>query len=143
MNNYTIKSKKHETQTVITNKIALLLFDGKCFLLFDAVSTLHFGHCKIYEDSFFSEIIDNSSKETESEISTQSSLSSIEKSMLDFVIPDQDFNQPHYSPKELRACTSKDFRGQRTYPKNPFIISEAIESRTVEKSDSSGMNRKQ
>ena len=122
MNNYTIKSKKHEIQTVITNKNALSLFDGKRFLLFDAVSTLPFSHCKISEDSFFFEIRDNSLKETESEISTQSSVLSIEKSMLDFVIPDPGFNQPQYSPGEVRACTSNDFRGQRAYPKpkEPF-----------------------
>ena len=74
VNNYTIKSKKHEIQIVITNKIALLLFDGNYFLLFDAVSTLLFGHCKISDDITFFEIIDNSLKETESEISTQPSL---------------------------------------------------------------------
>ena len=74
VNNYPIKSKKHEIQTVITNKIALSPFDGKRFLLFDAVSTLPFGHCKISEDSFFFEIIDNSLKETEIEISLQSTV---------------------------------------------------------------------
>ena len=142
MNNYTIKSIKHEIQTVITNKISLSPFDGKRFLLFDAVSTLPFGHCKISEDfsSFFFDIIDNSLKETESEISTESSVSSIEKSMLDFVIRNPGFNQPQYSPEKMRACTSNYFRGQRAYPKNPFIISEATESRTVEESDSSDMN---
>ena len=140
VNNYTIKLKKLEIQTVIKNKIALSSFDGKRFLLFDAVSTLPFGHCKISEDNFFFEIIDISLKETESEITNESSVSSIEKSMLNFVIPDPGFNQPEYSPEELRACTSTDFRGQRAYPKNPFIISEATESRTVEESDSSDMN---
>ena len=60
--------------------------------------------------------------------------------MLDFVIPDPGFNQPQYSPEELRACTSNEFRGQRAYPKNPFMMCEATESRTVEESDSSDMN---
>ena len=60
--------------------------------------------------------------------------------MLDFVIPDPGLNQPQYSREELRACTSNEFRGQRAYPKNPFIISEATESRLVGESDSSDMN---
>ena len=140
MKNYTIELKKHEIQTVINNKVALSPFDGKRFFLFDAVLTLPFVQCKISEDNLFFEIIDNSLKETESEIVNQSSFSSIEKSMLDFVIPDQGINQPQYIPKELRASTSNDFRGPRAYPKNTFIISEATESRTVEESDSSDMS---
>ena len=62
LNNYAIKLKKHEIQTVITNKIAISPFDGKRFLNFDAFSTLPFGHCKVPEDNFFCDIIDNSLK---------------------------------------------------------------------------------
>ena len=86
LNNYTIKSKKHELYTVITNKNALSPFDGKRYFPFDAVSTLH---CKVSEDIFFFEIIDNSLKETESEIRTQSYSLSIEKSLLDYEKRDQ------------------------------------------------------
>ena len=60
--------------------------------------------------------------------------------MLDFVIPVPGFNQPQYSPEELKACISNDFRGQRAHPKKPFIISEATERRTVEESHSNDIN---
>ena len=55
--NTSIRSKKHELQTVNINKLALTALDTKRFLLGDLVTCLPFGHFLTREDEFNNQIL--------------------------------------------------------------------------------------
>ena len=92
--NYNIVSKGHTNMTVKQNKLALSPFDSKRFLLFDGISTVHFGHKAAEENAFLEDIY----MDTE----WANSYNETDNSSPDFTLPDWGFLQRPYSEAELQ-----------------------------------------
>ena len=133
--NYNIVSKGHTNMTVKQNKLALSPFDSKCFLLFDGISTVPFGHKAAEENAFIEDIY----LDTE----WANSYNETDNSSPDFTLPDWGFLQRPYSEAELQEEEASSSRVRERPPiKNPIILSEASEERPSKKQRKENQNNK-